>query len=278
MAQPKAKTELAPEVTVPAQRKARQVQVSQSDVPSYPLDEALRVAKAIADSYAAKPTRTIDVAAALDTTPGSTRFRMITSASVAYGLTSGSAFADEIAITPLGMRVVRPMTDGDDIKAKREALLKPRILKEFLEKYDRNALPSDGIAKNILEQMGVPVERLDSVLKFVIDSAQSMGLIREMAGKRFVDLGATAIGAESGTAVVRWPNEQSPIAPQQQVGQAAQSQNGAIVSVAPAVYVNIEIHIDAGASSETIEDIFKNMRRYVLNGGGQPDNDTASSD
>jgi hypothetical protein len=37
-------------------------------------------------------------------------------------------------------------------------------------------------------------------------------------------------------------------------------------SVGSAIHINIEIHIAADASSETIEDIFKNMRRYVISG------------
>ncbi|TCC08229.1 hypothetical protein [Kribbella soli] len=37
------------------------------------------------------------------------------------------------------------------------------------------------------------------------------------------------------------------------------------VSASPAVHVNIEIHIAANATAETVAEIFKNMRKYVLN-------------
>lgn len=37
------------------------------------------------------------------------------------------------------------------------------------------------------------------------------------------------------------------------------------VSTSPAVHVNIEIHIAADATAATVEEIFKNMRKYVLN-------------
>lgn len=36
------------------------------------------------------------------------------------------------------------------------------------------------------------------------------------------------------------------------------------MSVGPGIHINIEIHIAADATSETVEGIFKNMRRYVL--------------
>lgn len=279
MARPKAnpKPASAETVTAAPQPTGRQVQVSQSDVPSYSLAEALRIPLAIADNYAAKPTRTIDVAGALNMTPGSSHFRQLAGASVAYGLTTGSAFTAEISITPLGMRIVRPMNDGEDIAAKRDALLKPRILGEFLRKYDGNALPTDTIAKNVLEQMGVPAQRLDKVLEFVIGSAGEIGLIRNMGGKRFVDLGGVAPSSTEPGAVVGVAGMPKVALPQQRTAPADTAPNGVAVSVAPAVYVNIEIHIDADASPEAIEHIFKNMRRYVLNGNTQAHDDAADS-
>jgi hypothetical protein len=50
------------------------------------------------------------------------------------------------------------------------------------------------------------------------------------------------------------------------------------VSVGPGIHINIEIHIAADASSETIEEIFPNMRRYVLTGDGQADSETTNAE
>ncbi|MBO0884123.1 MAG: hypothetical protein J2P17_28100, partial [Mycobacterium sp.] len=49
------------------------------------------------------------------------------------------------------------------------------------------------------------------------------------------------------------------------------------VSVGQGIHINIEIHIAADASSETIENIFRNMRRYVLNGDGSPGSDATTT-
>src|SRR5438105_9482438 len=107
----------------------------QEDVPSYSLDQSLRVARSIADNYAFKPTKPVNVAGAMGMTHTAGPFRAISGASVAYGLTTGAAQAPEIGITPLGMRILRPKTVGDDIAAKREALLKPKVVGEFLRDY-----------------------------------------------------------------------------------------------------------------------------------------------
>jgi len=250
-------------------------QVSQADMPTYSLDEALRVPTAIANEYAAKPTRPIDVAGALDMTPGSTRFRMLAGAALAYGLTTGGAWAPEIGITPLGMRIVQPMIEGDDVAAKREALLKPKIVGDFLRNYDGNPLPSDNIAKNVLRQAGIPANRLDSVFTFIVDAATSVGFVRDIGGKRYVDLAGSPVSPDAGDSVP--PDALTGLARQQPPPLVTPPANPVAVSVAPAVYVNIEIHIAADASSSTVEDIFKNMRRYVLSGSGQTDNDLAST-
>lgn len=170
--------------------KGRKTYVSQADVPRYPISEALRVAKAIADEYGKQPTRPLDVAAAMGLAPTTSRFKMFTGASIAYGLTEGGAQADEIVLTDLGMRVVAPTEEGDDEAAKREALLRPRIVREFLEKYDGSKLPRDNIGKNVLEQMGVTAAATDRTLGLIVDSADELGLLTEIKGDRYVNLKA----------------------------------------------------------------------------------------
>ncbi len=171
-------------------KKGRKTYVSQADVPRYPISEALRVAKAIADEYGKQPTRPLDVAAAMGLAPTTSRFKMFTGASIAYGLTEGGAQADEIVLTDLGMRVVAPTEEGDDEAAEREALLRPRIVREFLEKYDGSKLPRDNIGKNVLEQMGVTAAATDRTLGLIIDSADELGLLTEIKGDRYVNLKA----------------------------------------------------------------------------------------
>ena len=55
----------------------RRSKISQSDVPAYSIEHALRVPLAIAENYASKPTKPFDVAAAMSLLPNSTQFRML---------------------------------------------------------------------------------------------------------------------------------------------------------------------------------------------------------
>lgn len=143
---------------------------------------------------------------------------------------------------------------------------------EFLRHYDGNALPSDVIAKNVLAEKGVPQERLGDVLKTIVDGAKAVGFIREFGDKRYVDLaGGTPpqlTGADTTQPAVTPPAASPMTVP-------ARSATGAspLASVGPGVHVNIEIHIAADASSQVVEDIFKNMRRYVLSTDAPDDGD-----
>ncbi|WAH64170.1 hypothetical protein [Xanthomonas hortorum] len=171
--------------------------VSQGEVPAYSLMQALRVPQAIADHYGFKPATPFNVAAALGVHPTSSTFRQLSGASIAYGLTKGGYNAGEIAIEPLGMRIVRPTLEGDDLVAKREALVQPRVIRDFLNRYNNAPLPRDDIARNVLSDLGVPTERSESVLEMIKEGAESLGIFRSIKGKRYVDLaGAMPAKAE----------------------------------------------------------------------------------
>lgn len=62
--------------------------------------------------------------------------------SAAYGLTEGGVNAAEIKLTALGRKLVAPEQEGDDLTARREAILSPRISKEFFERYRRAKFPN----------------------------------------------------------------------------------------------------------------------------------------
>ncbi len=171
----------------------RKTRVSQGDVPYYTLDEALRIPRAIADNYAYQPSRPLEVALALSIQPASSTFRMLAGSSIAYGLTSGGPNAPAIAVTPLARRILDSTDEGDQLLARREALFKPRVLREFLTKYDGNKLPRENIAMNVLSGLGVPHEAAQRTLKLIIDSARSVGVLQEIKGAMYVNLKSTAL-------------------------------------------------------------------------------------
>jgi hypothetical protein len=162
--------------------------VSQSDVPRHSIVEARRVAQVIEDHYGGTSASPLDVATSLDSTPSSSWFRTVTGAAVAYGLTDGAYNSAEIKLTPLGRRLVAPTAEGDDGAALVEAIQRPRVMREFLTKYDRKKLPPEAIAQNVLAAMGVDKDATGRTLKVILDSALSAQVLRNLKGDNWVDL------------------------------------------------------------------------------------------
>jgi predicted nucleotide-binding protein len=166
----------------------RRKKLMQSDVPAYSAQDALRVAEALRDQYGKQSTTPLMVAKALNMSPNSSAFKMITGASVAYGLTDAAAQAERIGLTDLGRRAVAPLQEGDDVTALREAILKPRIVREFLERYNGSRVPNRPIALNVLEDMGVPPDATERALDMTLANARAADFIEVVKGADYVSL------------------------------------------------------------------------------------------
>ncbi len=162
--------------------------LSQEDIPAYDLDEALLVAKALLQEYAGKAAAPLDVAAAMDLSPTSGKFRMLCGASIAYGLTTGGCNAGQIAPTSLARKIIEPQEEAEDLAGKREAVMKPRILREFLSKYSGSPLPREDIGLNVLKSMNVPDDRRKDVWDMISRSAASVGFLQTIKDRKYVNL------------------------------------------------------------------------------------------
>lgn len=163
--------------------------LSQEDIPAYDLDEALLVAKALLQEYGGDPAAPLDVAAAMDLTPTSGKFRMLCGSSIAYGLTTGGYNASQISPTNLARQIISPQEEGADLAGKREAIMKPRILREFLSKYSGSPLPREDIGLNVLKSLNVPADRVQQVWEMVLRSADSVGFLQTIKDRKYVNLG-----------------------------------------------------------------------------------------
>lgn len=162
--------------------------VVQADVPAYPLDKAVTIPQMIADQFARKPVSPLKLAAAMKVQPSSPSFRMLTGSSIAYGLTKGGWNAKQVEMTSLGLRIVHVTKEGDDLLAKREAILKPRVFSAFLKDYDNHPIPRRDIALNVLKDLGVPDDRTERALDMLLESAASVGFLTSINGKDYVSL------------------------------------------------------------------------------------------
>jgi predicted nucleotide-binding protein len=162
--------------------------IRQSDIPRLPLSETLRLARSLYDDFAGKSATPVQLAMAVDVSPTSSAWPLLCGASIAYGLTKGGSKAKKITLLPLGKSIVAPTEEGQDDRAKREAVLKPRIEREFFERYDNAKFPSDKIARNVLAEMGVPQDRLDQTLEVIKRNGEFAGIILQTKTGPYVSI------------------------------------------------------------------------------------------
>ncbi len=108
---------------------AKRAYLKQSDVPLTSLEIALRVPQAILDHYGGRAATPLQLAKALQMDPKGSQIRVLSGSSIAFGLTEGGAQSPSIAVTPLARRIARPKEEGDDLVAKREAVLLPSVVR-----------------------------------------------------------------------------------------------------------------------------------------------------
>src|SRR6266852_5183021 len=134
----------------------------QADFPQTTLQQAQKIASALVDNFAGKDGSPPDIALAIGISPTTHDWPALAGSSIAYGPTEGGVNATSIKLVPLGRKLVMPEVEGEDLAARREAIMKPRILKEFFERYRRAKFPTDAIAGNVLRTLGLPTERVQS--------------------------------------------------------------------------------------------------------------------
>jgi predicted nucleotide-binding protein len=164
--------------------------ISQTEFPNTPLEDALKIPRAIWDNFAGKGSAPHNIAMALDMSPTSGTWRNLCGAAIAYGLTEGGYAASEIVLTDLGRRIVAPIQEGDDRAALQEAALKPRLLGDFFRRYNRAKFPRDDIAGNVLVSMGLPKERVGGLVALLKRNGEFVGSIMETKTGPFVSLDA----------------------------------------------------------------------------------------
>lgn len=167
----------------------KRVYVKQSDIPAASFEDALRIPTVLAEQFGKQATPPAAVALALDLLPKGSQFKELSGAAIAYGFTDGASQSDLISLTELGSRIVAPLVEGDDVVAMREAFLRPRIIGEFLRRYDGSTLPTDErVARNVLGDLGVPTSRVATTFAMIVETAARLGLLSDIRGKQVVSL------------------------------------------------------------------------------------------
>jgi len=177
----------------------KRIYFKQADFPLTTLQQAQKIASAMVDNFAGKEGSPPDIALAIGISPTSSGWQSLAGSSIAYGLTDGGIHANTVKLTALGRKLVAPENEGEDLVARREAILKPRFSKEFFERYRRAKFPNDTIGGNVLKSLGIPVDRVQSALDILKANGRYAGIIRDTPTGPFVNLDSPGIPAPTAT-------------------------------------------------------------------------------
>ncbi len=170
----------------PKAQTSKRAYVNQNSLPKHTLNNTLRLAQSLWDDFAGKDAQPHQLAMSVELSPTSSMWRNLCGASIGYGLTDGGCNANRISLTDLGKRIVAPEEEGDDVAGRAEAVLRPRICKEFFEKYNRAKFPSGKIAENVLIGMGVPKDRAATAVELLKHNGEIAGIIHQTKTGPFV--------------------------------------------------------------------------------------------
>jgi hypothetical protein len=165
----------------------------QSDFPKRTLEEAVAVAQAIEDTNAGSPIPPTDLAIALNISPGSSDWRVLSAAAFKYGLTKGTYQAERMSLTELGSRIVAPTSSEDRVAAMFEAATRPGTFSSMYTMFRTKKIPEATFLENIVvRDMGVPRQHAPDCASVFIENMKFAGVVRTAATGEW--LGTEPIG------------------------------------------------------------------------------------
>lgn len=168
--------------------------------PKYSLMQALRIAESVRDNNAGQPYNRIDLAKSLNTTPESSGFRMLISASSRFGITQGGYQAEKIALTDLGRKITSPTSDEERTNGLLEALFKVEFYKKFFEKFHNHKLPRKDLLLNAPErEFGIPFNERERCYDLLINNGNELSLLTNVGDSPYVRFDMESVGKEGTT-------------------------------------------------------------------------------
>lgn len=168
--------------------------------PPLKLSDAIRVAVTIEDEASGMTVSRLTLAEVLDISPSSSYFRDLVAASRFYGLTTGGIHSEEFGLTQIGQEAA----GGDEVarsSACKKAVFSVPPYKAFFETFANKKIPGTAALREFLTKTGgVPAERVDECISFILADAETAGLQRSVKGTVYVDLAGAPKPAELSSA------------------------------------------------------------------------------
>lgn len=238
--------------------------------PPVSLQEVLPIAKTIVSQGMGDRMRRGTLFEKLKRSPDSSKSRDLLSASLRYGLTTGSYRADFITVTEDGKRIAAG--EGEVISDPRLAfdcaIANFEPFQQLYERLKDKRIPSESVLCDEITQLGVSLGNSKSAAEVFLANASAAGIIRESqagGGHRVISIEQVLEETES------LPDDdpkkaltpsQIPNAPATAPATQPSERSG------PSLHIDVQVHIDSSATTEQIDQIFASMAKHLYGKDG----------
>lgn len=248
--------------------------------PRMSLTRALELPVTIYEMGEGEPVRRLSVFHKLGRKPDSGTSRtLIAVCNTGYGLTTGGATADRMALTERGKAMVAARDEATRLTAAYDALFSNEIFAAFMKRFQDRSMPNNEVARDYLQQT-FSLQPADATALFdvIAENVTEYGLIQELSGRQVLvsrEIAMDSIGTRAPKVAVEESNGASSaqalaavVNPQGHHVPTPQAVSAGLPStpnrVEPQIHFNIQIQLPENAASETYNTIFKNIAVHLL--------------
>lgn len=233
--------------------------------PLLPLADALLLAITINEHGVGGQMRRLTLLDKINKSPNSSSTRALIIASSKYGLTTGNYSASQLTLTDDGTIMAGPDSPEKIQTSFDLAVGRFDSFRALYEKLKDQRLPDDTVLRDELGQAGIPE----------VDRERAAGVF--VANLRYLDLVKPVSGTDCVRSIEEVLDQFSPSDGPQEIPTAAGAPQGADPQVhspaanvkptspttTPSLHIDVQIHIDATASAQQIDQIFLSMARHL---------------
>ena len=243
--------------------------------PSLPFEKALSLPESILEHGIDGEIQRLTLFEKLSKSPDSSTSRTLLTGASKYGLTKGTYGASTLSVTADGLIALGGSGQSPRAIAEKRfelAIAKFECFYGLYEKVKGHRLPDNDVLGDGLKQFGVQDNSCEQASNVFTANLRYLGLIAEITGTEHVRTIEEVLKQtpENASGELEEPNHTSaqsgagPASVAEPLATSASSQasiNGP--ANGPALHLDIQVHIDASASPDQIEQIFASMARHL---------------
>ena len=238
------------------------------------LETALVLARGIETHSIEGKIRRLTLFQEMNRSPNSGPSRLLIANAAKYGLSNGNYSSEFLELTDNGRKLVNgdPRQNRETLQLLFEtAIGSIELFNAIYEQLRNQRIPSDSVMNDLIGQHGVAVEDRGAVASIIIDNLHYLGLVTDVSGTEYVLPFEQVLEEARATSVTSRPSTASEIGPAENGVDEPVASPVAIASDqrsidVPNVHIDVQIHIDASAEADQIDQIFASMAKHLYGG------------